>query len=158
MMKTKFCAILFWCFIIYNVFFLFNQFFLLLLGDMVRCIPISIVFDGFQGIDENSSEKVRKIILKPRKSGVVKKFFQGGGVNTIKFGEKIPNFLASVSFAVYCDKNGDIEEFLSDTFNEIEYLGYPFSYSFSPLTIYFDDAVDEDLFVDIICKKRHWIW
>lgn len=118
-------------------------------------LRINIAFEDFQGIGEMSTEKVRKIISKPRKHCIVKKIGEGLGCNNVYEGKIIPDRLASICFDLYCTKKHEFKETLSQIIDEIESLGYPFSYEFSPLEIlFFDGGIDECVFNDIITMKR----
>lgn len=117
-------------------------------------VKITIEFD-FQGIDEESSNKVREIIETPRPPAIVKKCSEIKGGNHIKSGEKIPDLISSITFRLKCTNKEDMNNILSQILEEITTIGYKFKYKFSPLAIIFDDAnIDTHLFNEIISQKR----
>lgn len=118
-------------------------------------IKIRIIFNNFQGIDENSSKQVREIIEKERNRVYVKKLSEELGVNTIKSGEKIPDRIAGITFRLEGYEKEVISEKLSQIINEIEDVGYEFTYEFCPACIIFDDGgIDKKVLEDTINKKR----
>lgn len=118
-------------------------------------VKIRIIFNNVHGIDEKSSHKVRKIIEKQRTHATVKKCEEIKGGNSVKSGEKVPDSLSSIDFRLDCTNEEEMSDILAQIFEEINDVGYEYTYEFLPMTMIVDDGgIEESLFEEIISKKR----
>ncbi len=118
-------------------------------------IKIRIIFNNVHGIDENSSNKVRKIIEKQRTHATVKKCEEIKGGNSLKSGEKVPYSLSSIDFRLDCANEEEMSDILAQILEEINNVEYEYTYEFLPMTMIVDDGgIEESLFEEIISKKR----
>lgn len=113
---------------------------------------IRIIFD-FIGIDEDSSNKLVKIITEKREYGFGKIGSVGKGCNTINLGDEIPNRIAEITFYLLSNRD-DYDILLNEILKDISELGYDFSYTFENIHFVSDDGIYESLFKEIMSKER----